>query len=548
MNTRQQKKYDELKRRLTAMESRRHFYERMWQRAAELADPKNANFTVEYGQGQFNKGERKTDNTVALAVPKWASAIDGLTTPKTQKWHGLTVSDEYLDTKYRDWLERQRDRLFSIRYAAGSNFANAHYENLKNIAIYGSGPFSVTEKYGQGISYRAWPVREFYTEQNADGEVDVFFRKFKLNKRQAMQQFGSNAPRQIVNSDDLNTEWEFLHAVYPNSDFQPRRFDGPHKRYASDYACLTTNELIEESGFDVCPFFYPRYDVFSSLQEPYGYSPTMLLMPETRTLAAMNRSNLRAAQRASDPSYLIVNDDIINVNRVGAPNAIIPGGLNENGKPLVQPMTGPNSLPFSLEMLQDLRNAIREGFELNLFTVLVNRPDMTATEVLQRAQETATLLSPTTSRLEKELLSGVIEKELEICMRSGQLEPMPQEMAEAFAYGQASLQISYESPIRRAQDAGAGTAILRTLEVAGALANFDPSIKNKINAVAALEEVAKAYGAPVKIFYTDEEKEQADMNDAQLQQAQQMLEAAPVIAQSAKELAQAQKQTGENFR
>ena len=169
------------------MESRRHFYERMWQRAAELADPKNANFTVEYGPGRFNKGERKTDNTVALAVPKWASAIDGLTTPKTQKWHGLTVSDDYLNTKYRDWLERQRDRLFSIRYAAGSNFANAHYENLKNIAVYGSGPFSVTEKYGQGISYRAWPVREFYTEQNADGEVDVFFRKFKLDKRKAIQ-------------------------------------------------------------------------------------------------------------------------------------------------------------------------------------------------------------------------------------------------------------------------------------------------------------------------------------------------------------------------
>lgn len=530
------------------MQTRRANIERVWQRAAELADPKNANFTQEYGAGNFNKGTKKTDNTVAQAVPKWAAAIDGLTTPKTQKWHGLTTSDEYLNERYADWLERQRDRLFAIRYAAGSNFANAHYENLKNIGIYGSGPFSVTEKYGQGISYRAWPVREFYTQQNIDGEVDVFFRKFKLDKRQAMQQFGENTPRQIVISDDIDREWDFLHAVYPNEDYQPQRLDGLHRRFASVYACLTTNEIVEESGYDVCPFFYPRYDVFASLQEPYGYSPTMQMLPEVRTLAAMMRTNIRTGQRSSDPTWLLANDDIINANRVGTPNAIIPGGLDENGKPLVQAMQAPYALPYSLEMLQDLRNTIREGFELNLFTVLVNRPDMTATEVLQRAQETATLLSPTTSRLEKELLAGVIGKELEICTRAGQLEPMPPEMAEAFSAGQAALQIKYESPIRRAQDAGTGTAILRTVELAGALQQFDPTIKNLINAPRILKEVAKVYGAPVKIFNSDEEKAAADMNDAQAAQAQQMLQAAPVIGQAAKDLAQAQKDTGAQFR
>lgn len=548
MDTRQQKLYDDIKRRLTAMETRRYEYERVWQRAAELADPKNANFTVEYGPGGFNKGTKKTDNTVAQAVPKWASAIDGLTTPKTQKWHGLATSDEYLNDRYADWLERQCDKLFSIRYGAGSNFANAHYENLKNIAIYGAGPFSVTEKYGYGISYRAWPVREFYTEQNAEGEVDVFFRKFKLNKRQALQQFGQNCPKQIIISDDLSSEWEFLHAVYPNDDYQPRRLDPTHRRYASVYVCLSTSEIVEESGYNVCPFFYPRYDVFASLQEPYGYSPVMQLMPEVRTLAAMMRTNLKTAQRASDPTWLLANDDIINAARVGVPNAIIPGGLNENGQPLVAPMQGPNALPFSLEMLQDIRNTIKEGFELNLFTVLVNRPDMTATEVLQRAQETATLLSPTTSRLEQELLSGVIAKELEICTRAGQLEPMPPEMAEALASGQVALQVRYESPIRKAQDAGTGAAILRTVELAGALQPFDPSIKNLINAPRILKEIAKVYGAPAKIFNTEEEKAAADLSDAQLAQAQAMLQAAPVIGKTAKDLADAQQKTGTQVR
>lgn len=548
METRRKKLFDDIRRRLDTMETRRTGFERVWQRAAELADPKNANFTVEYGPGGFNKGTKKTDNTVAQAVPKWAAAIDGLTTPKTQKWHGLATSDEYLNDRYADWLERQCDRLFAIRYAAGSNFASAHFENLKNMAVYGNGPFSVTENYGFGISYRAWPVREFYTEQNADGEVDVFFRKFKLDKRKALQQFGENCPRQIIDSNDLTAEWEFLHAVYPNDDYRPARLDGTHRRYNSVYCCLTTGEVVEESGYHVCPFFYPRYDVFASLQEPYGYSPVMQMMPEVRTLAAMMRTNLKTAQRSSDPTWLLANDDIINANRVGVPNAIIPGGLSENGSPLVVPMQAPNALPFSLEMLQDIRSTIREGFELNLFTVLVNRPDMTATEVLQRAQETATLLSPTTSRLERELLSGVIAKELEICTRAGQLEPMPPEMQEALAAGQAALQVRYESPIRKAQDAGTGAAILRTVELAGALQPFDPSIKNLINAPRILKEIAKVYGAPAKIFNTEEEKAAADLNDAQLAQAEQMLAAAPVIGKTAKDLADAQQKTGTQMR
>lgn len=548
MDTRAQKKFDRLSERLANLETRRSNWDTVWQRIAELADPKNASITTHYGPGDFNKGREKTDSTIALAVPKWASAMDGLTTPKTQKWHGLTVSDPYLAEKYRDWLERQRDRMFAIRYAAGSNFSNANYENLKTIGFYGGGPFSVTEDYGRGIIYKAWPVKEFFVEQNFQGEIDVFFRKFTINTRQAVQEFGDKTPKEILTCDKLDKEWTFLMAVYPNTDYNPKRFDGASKKVACDYICLTTKETVLESGFDLCPFFYPRYDVMPNLQDPYGYSPSMLLLPEVKTLASMGRSNLRVGNRAGDPTYLMADEDIIGANRVGQPNAIIPGGLDANGRPRVQAMQFPGALPFSLEIMQDMRQLIRDGFDLNLFTVLVNKPDMTATEVLQRAQETATLTSPTTGRREKEFLSGLIAKEYEIENRAGQLEPMPQELAEAVAFGQVEFQVQYESPIRRAQEANTGTAIMRTLESASFLQQFDPSVKNKINAGRTLDELSKVWGAPASMFNTEEEQQAADMNDAQIAQAQQILNAAPVISKSAKELAEAQQAVGTEMR
>ena len=542
------KKYDELSARLETMQGRRSSWENLWQRIAELADPKNATFTVERASGEIDRATRKTDSTISLVVPKWANAMDGLTTPKTQKWHGLTISEPELADKYSDYFEACRDVLFAIRYGAGSNFSSANNENLKSIGFYGNGPFSVTENYGRGIDYKAWPVQEFFVEQNNLGEIDTFFRRFTLNTRQALQEFGQSAPQEIKSCDKLDKEWQFLMAVYPNTDYTPHRFDGPKKKVACDYLCLSTKEVIVQSGFDVCPFCYPRYDVLPNLQDPYGYSPTMLLLPEIKKLAAMGRSNLRVGARVSDPTYLMSEEDIIGVNRVGQPNALIAGGLDSNGRARVMAMQGPSALPFSLEMMQDMRQIIREGFDMNLFSTLVNKPDMTATEVLQRQQEMAVLVGPTTSRREKEFLSHVIAKEFEIAQRAGQLPPMPPELAEALSAGQAELQIEYESPIRRAQEADSGTAIMRTLEIAGALGQFDPSVKNQINASRVLNEVAKVFGAPSKIFNTDEEQQAKDASDAELAQAEQMLAAAPVISKSAKELAQAQATTGAELR
>lgn len=538
------KLFDELSFRLSVMENRRTSWDRVWDVIAKLADPKSATFNVERAPGEFNRGEKKTDSTLALAVPKWANMIDGLLTPKTQKWHGLTVSDRYLADRYRDFFESVCDVMFAVRYSAASNFANANHENLVSIGFYGSGPFSVTEEYGRGIVYKSWPLREFFVEQNNAGEVDVFFRKFTLNTRQALQEFRESSPKDIKECDDLGKEWTFLMAVYPRTDYNPFRLDAKHKPVACTYVCLSTKEIIAESGFDICPFFYPRFDVLPNLQDPYGYSLSMLLLPEIRTLAAMGRGNLRVGNRAADPTYLMSDEDIIGVQRIGQPNAVIPGGLGNDGTPRVVAMQGPNAVPFSLEMLQDIRNTIREGLDLNLLSILVNKPNMTATEALQRASEQSVMFSSTTSRREKEFLGPMVQKEYEILERAGQLPQMPPELQEALASGQAQLQIEYESPIRRAQQADEGTAVMRVLEAAAGLVQFDPSIKNKINTEAALEILQRVWGAPGRIFNSKEQKQAKDLSDAQLAQNQQILQAAPVISQSAKNIAQAQATEG----
>ena len=133
MDSRKQNRAESILRRLSKMKEIRANWEGIWQFLAERTDPKNACIRYPHYPGQINNGGQKFDSTATLAIPKWASAVDGLTTPKTQKWHNITLTDEYLANKFKVYLEQVRDILFARRYAARSNFTNANYEALKTV-------------------------------------------------------------------------------------------------------------------------------------------------------------------------------------------------------------------------------------------------------------------------------------------------------------------------------------------------------------------------------------------------------------------------------
>jgi hypothetical protein len=76
-------------------------------------------------------------------------------------------------------------------------------------------------------------------------------------------------------------------------------------------------------------------------------------------------------------------------------------------------------------MLAEGRAIINDSFLVTLFQILIDSPQMTATEVLQRAQEKGALLSPTMGRQQSEFLGPTIERELDVLAQQGMIPPMP---------------------------------------------------------------------------------------------------------------------------
>ena len=74
------------------------------------------------------------------------------------------------------------------------------------------------------------------------------------------------------------------------------------------------------------------------------------------------------------------------------PGALNPGSLGSNGEELVRAFNSQARIDIGLEMMQAKQQTINEAFFITLFQILVDNPTMTATEVLERAQEKGMLL------------------------------------------------------------------------------------------------------------------------------------------------------------
>ena len=171
---------------------------------------------------------------------------------------------------------------------------------------------------------------------------------------------------------------------------------------------------------------------------------------------------------------------------------------------------------------------------MTLFSILVETPTMTATEVLQRAQEKGALLAPTIGRQQTEMLGPLIEREFDILDAQGLLPPIPDVLVEA----QEEYEIEYVSPLSRAMKAEEGVGILRTLEMVQPIAAVDPGVMDNFDTDEITRILADTNGAPQRILRGDDEVAEMRGQRNQAQALQAGLNAAPQAADAALKVAQ----------
>ncbi len=518
------------------METQRATFERVWQDIDDRINPSGQSFTR---TADTEKGKQRTekafDATPGLALDRYKAAIYSLVTPRNQQWQKLKAADEDLveDQEVTAYLEEVTRILFAARYSA--NFDTEVQGCYYNSGKYGSMGLYVGERVGKSLFYRSVPVKDLYFAESEFGAVDMVHRRFFWTARQAYQKWGDKLPDVIKRAAQKTpeVEFEFIHCVKPRADADVSRNDYKGMPYVSYYLSIVSRTIIEESGFRTFPYPIGRCDLLPG--EVYGRSPCMTILPDVKMLNEMNRVTVQAAQLALLPPLLARRDGILDAIRL-TPAAVNYGGLDDQGRQMLVPMQMGENVNIGIELMDQKRSVINDALLQTLFQILVDKPNITATEAMLRAQEKGQLLGPTGSRIESEFLTPMVTREIDILAMAGQLPEMPEQLAERGGI----YAIEFDSPLSRARESEGGVGILRTFEQLAPVAQVSgPSVYKRFNMDKVAKELARLNGMPVKVMHTDEEMEEIDAQEAQAAQMQSILAAAPVAASAAKDLAQA---------
>jgi hypothetical protein len=504
--------------RYEKLEGQRQNWETHWQEVADYMQPRKADVTKQRARGD-KRMEQVFDSSPIQAVELLAASLHGMLTNPSTPWFTLRFKDAEIDNEdeAKLWLEASTDAMYTAFNR--SNFQQEIFELYHDLITFGTACMFIEEDDDDIIKFSTRHINEVFIAENDKGRIDTVFRRFKISARAAVQKFGDNVSSDIkgIFNKDPYEEIEILHAVYPRSDFNPKKKDKSNMPFESVYLEYKNANELSISGFREFPFVVPRY--LKASNEIYGRSPAMTALPDVKMLNEMSKTTIKAAQKQVDPPLLVPDDGFL------LPVRTVPGGLNfyrSGTRDRIEPLNIGANNPLGLNMEEQRRDSIRAVFYVNQL-MMQDGPQMTATEVIQRNEEKMRLLGPVLGRLQSELLKPLIDRVFAILLRNDMLPPAPE-----FLSGR-DIEIEYVSPLAKAQKSSELQSIMRAIEILGSMQNIAP-VFDYVNFDNLVKHLADIVGMPQKLLKSQNqvnaEREQAAAQAAEQQQMAQMQQVA----------------------
>lgn len=488
------------------------------------------------------RGREMFDTTANTALYRYASAMNSMLTPAGSTWHGIRIADPKLNKlrSVRLWCEQVTEILFHYRNSARSGYQAQQYEAYVNQGAFGTSAMYIDAltdpRTGKpdGLRYRNIHIGELYVSENHQGIVDKVWRRWRMTARNISNQWFSKnpdaAPDIIKAALAKNPEAKFfvVHHICPRESWSSYPLSGKAMQFGSYYVLEQAKVLLDESGYRSWPL--PVARINTAPGEMYGRGPAMQVLPAIKGLNSQKKTVLKQAHRAVDPVLLAHDDGILEGVNL-APGAVNYGAMTAEGRALVGVLPTGN-ISIGMETMQLEQTAINDAFFVTLFQILVDSPQMTATEVLERAREKGALLAPSFGRYQTEGLGPQISREYELLVNQGKIPKPPQELLDA----NASWEVEYDAPLNRAIKSESAAGFQRTLQFAVEIANStqDPSVFDVFNMEYALTDIARVQSVPEAYLAGPQEIQAKRQGRQQQQQQQQLVDAAPAIASTLK--------------
>lgn len=512
--------------RMKKLETDRANFDEQWQDSVDYAMPNNSQIISERATGQVLMD--LFDTTAEESNIQLASGLYSFMFPTETRAFVLEVDDEKLadEDNVKQWLD-QTTKLIH-KYLISSTFREAFFEYLKSLGCFGTGCLYEEKGKKAVIVFINYYMRDIYVVRNSDGEVDTVFRRFRFSARQAAQEFGiENLGEKIRTAYDSvvdrDKKFEFLHIVEPREDRDPEADDPLNMPWSSIYISRDENEFVNnaEGGYEEFPYQVSVFDKDSL--EDYGRSPTQKKLPDIRMANELKRIRVKAWDKMVDPTMLVKDDGSV------WPLTTKPGGVvfYRDEPPVYWEFKG--NLSEINNAISETQQEIQKGYFVDMFDPLIDKQNMTATEVQARVEQKLRFLTPIIGRLQSGLFNPMIQRVIGILGRQGKLPEMPPELSEK------DFSVLYLGRLALA---------LRTIETEGltkTLAEWQPLADmgifewlDHINVPIAFRDSARNNGVPATWLRSEDDVKQIQDDRNEAAAAEKAIAAAPDLAKAFK--------------
>ena len=485
----------------------------------QYISPSRASMTVDTETRTYDLDTTSKNGTARASSYLMANGLLGNVCSQRSKWFKIAPElPEQRDIRgVPQWIEYVEDTFYHM-LATGNFYSNvwqafldASHCGLASMIIEG-------DKVERTFNFRTFAPKGSYIATNAKNQVDTYFHHYTLTAKDIMNEYKGDTtlPEDFLDmaKNKPFRRFEVIHAIFPRKDRDIYKIDSMNKAYASVHVLKGRKLKLRESGYDSFPMAIFRY-LYDS-EEVYPHSPSLDGAGDIRMLNRISTDVSRVSQMAAQPGHYVpaemYNDFIIkpdfkmkmyDMNRVPIPSQI---GQN---------------YPIGKDREEVYQQVVKEHYFSNFFMMLAasESTSMTATEVLERQGEKATVIGGMVSRLTKEFLDPIFDRMFIIAARNRWIPDPPEEL---LATG-GRISIDYLGPLAQAQQ--------RYLKLQGSLTSLQ-SFMPMLEAYPEMRDILKPYdvgkhiliegGMPQSLLKDEETymREQQERKQAQ-QQAQE---------------------------
>lgn len=499
----------EHKDRLSALQSERSLLNAHLQEVVDYLMPDSQGFTTNYQEGEKRLG-MIYDETGIHALSVFTNGMMGLHCNSATSWFGVgpEIIEMSKDREVKDFCAQVERVMYAAR--AKSNFYGEMRKYYRDFGAIGT-PIMYSEAHPRTmINYQTLHLAENFIALDHFGNPDTNYRIFSMTAKQISEKW-QDVGEKVSGAMEKNKpdeKFQICQAVYPRQNRQYWSKNGLNKAWASVYFVVNDEHLLNEGGYNEFPFAIARSELMTG--QVYGRSIGMMALAAVKGVNFWEQNSQNAAELANDPAKNVAKNALIN------PLSPWPGAVNIMNT--MNPGSAVAEMPRGNPVVSDtkaeqMRGRIRQMFYNDLMA-LIDAPNQTATEVLERAQEKMRNMGGVVGPLHV-ALNVMFDRDFQILLEGGYL-PSPPKILQGH-----NLKIDYISPLAKAQKAYDLDAIRKGLAGLGAVAQIRPDVWDRVNLEEVAQYILENSGMQAKFINSDEVVQRLREARAQAQEAQQ---------------------------